>query len=358
MLKKQISIKVFKFSKFFACFISLLSFLLWTLCPVYAANGDMVQEYTFTVEQMNALLSSSSLSWTASNSAGTQSYNGTLTYTVPDTSSLGTFFAYNNSFSGPAAYNYIFTLSLPFELTCISFSISQFAGFKTYNPSPSGNATYAVTPSGLGYTSIPGFTDSSVSLGDFDFIFDSFTWKVLKSTSSFTSSSGTDETVTSLSLTSHVLLSGASFGIIFGFAEPITYTATASEQQQILAKLDEIMQNQDDNTDKIIQNQDDNTDKIIGFLETPDDSTSQKVDDFNTTIDNSDKKLDDLSDSLAVSVPDLDTDLDTSVIDDNFDSSIISSLFSSIVNNSIILTLMQISLIFAVFGMIIHGKDI
>lgn len=343
MLKKQMTSKI---KKIFACFISLLSFLLWTVCPVYAANGEVVQEYTFTVEQMNALLSSSTLTWTASNSSGTQSYNGTLKYTVPDTSSLGTFFTYNESFSGPAGYNFTFTLSLPFELTCISFTLSEFSGFKTINPSPTGNASYAVTPSGLGFTNISGFTSSSVSLNDYDFIFDSFTWRVLKSTSTFTSSSGTDETATSLSLTSHVLLSGASFGIIFGFADPITYTATASEQEQILAKLDEI-----------IQNQDDNTDKIIGFLETPDDSISQKVDDFNTTIDNSDNKLDDLSESLAVSVPDLDTELDTSVIDENFDTSTVTSLFSSIVNNSIVVILLQISIIFAVFGMIIHGKD-
>lgn len=343
MLKKQM---ISKFKNIFACFISLLSFLLWTVCPVYAANGEMVKEYTFTVEQMNALLSSSTLTWTASNSAGTQTYDGTLTYTVPNTSSLGTFFAYNNNFSGPGSFNFTFTLTLPLDLTCISFNITEFAGFKVYFPNPSGDSVSAVPPSGIGFSTPSGFTDSSTSFGQYDFLFDSFTWKVLRQGATFSSNSGIDETVTSLGLITHVKLSGPQFGIVFGFSEPITYTATASEQEQILAKLDEIMQNQDDNTDK-----------IIGFLETPDDSTSQKVDDFNTTIDNSDKKLDDLSESLAVSVPDLDTELDTSVIDKNFDTSTVTSLFSSIVNNSIVVILLQISIIFAVFGMIIHGKD-
>ncbi len=343
MLKKQMTSN---FKNIFACFISLLSFLLWTVCPVYAANGDLVQEYTFTVEQMNALLSSSTLTWTASNSAGTQNYDGTLTYTVPNTSSLGVFFAYNNNFSGPASYNFSFTLTLPLDLTCISFNVTEFAGFKVYLPNPSGGSITAVPPAGIGFSTPAGFSDSSTSFGQYDFLFDSFTWKVLRQGATFSSTSGIDETVTSLGLITHVKLPGPQFGIVFGFSDPITYTATASEQEQILAKLDEI-----------IQNQDDNTDKIIGFLETPDDSTSQKVNDFNTTIDNSDNKLDDLSDSLAVSVPDLESELDTSIIDNNFDSSIVSSLFSPIVNNEVIITLMLISLTFAVFGIIIHGKD-
>ncbi len=59
---------------------------------------------------------------------------------------------------------------------------------------------------------------------------------------------------------------------------------------------------------------------------------------------------------MKIDVPDIETELDLSVIEDNFDSEYATSIFSIIFGHSWVLSIISISLTVSIIGVILHGK--
>lgn len=135
----------------------------------------------------------------------------------------------------------------------------------------------------------------------------------------------------------------------------------------ITSSADKIIQNNNENTDKITQNNnentekitgsiDNNTDKLIESLDTPDSEMNQDITDFNNQIDANDKKLDDLADGMKIDVPDIEKELDLSIIDEALTNDHFNSLFLSLWDNANIIKIFVVSFITSIFGVILRGK--
>lgn len=112
----------------------------------------------------------------------------------------------------------------------------------------------------------------------------------------------------------------------------------------------QIQQNQ-----TIINNQEVIKDKIDGIT-TPDEQTQQGVDDFSTQVDENDKKLDDIAEGMKIEVPDIETELDLSPIDEALTDDNFKSIFSVMWDDSRIVFIFILSFTVSIFGVIFRGK--
>lgn len=351
--------------------------------PLFADDSSdvTVLSYTLSDEEMLAFLSTCTAKYTLFASGG--SYTGSCNFVHDSNSDSPGYYVLDWSTSGGAGVVATFDLDFSLSLTASSISIEHFA-CTVYGNNISFTSVKAQSLSCKVNSSC--FPSDSVSF-DANYNLKGSLRSVLANRSTFDFNPSLSVNSFSASFDSSYPMQ--QYVYVYYGIKSITYTAPAPLVYELQDAVKDIIKNGDKNTERIIQNFNNNTqtileelgdqfslsrdqeewlhqedmtqreeltDKIIGSLDTPSDEQQSQVDDFSNQIDETDKKLDDLAEDMHIDVPDLSTDLDLSIIDDNLDFEVISPVFNAIFGYPWVITMIVLSFIFSVVGIVIHGK--
>lgn len=362
--------------KFISLFVVILLVLSMSV-PVFASSTGNVNKLSFTPEEFVQLIRNNYINYDIAFGGGSP----TNSYSVSGSSVVFTSFdTTSHTFNGVSFQVSIFNRNgeLVDGLCGITCNISCEFSYVIQNASyPNGQQFYLnptsilVVPSRIdGVIEPPTSLNVSSGKAFCDVVFESNLNGIgfISQTNSIQSTSVFNRIATiKLSDISLYLRSGSSAD---GTIEQALEDIKANQEiinDNITSSADKIIQNNNENTDKITQNNnentekitgsiDNNTDKLIGSLDTPDSEMNQDITDFNNQIDANDKKLDDLADGMKIDVPDIEKELDLSIIDEALTNDHFNTLFLSLWDNVHIISIFVVSFITSIFGVILRGK--